>query len=157
MGKLKIVEDVNWEIEVVYADKDRYTRMAIWEDISKYHTGDVSLLVGGDFYCIMAREEKKGGKAFHFTPAANDMASFMMSNDLIDLGFNGPAFTWTNKKDIRSQIFSRLDRFLISSSILDSFQGLKVKHLTRLASDHCPILCSFIGEVKMVYSHWIKF
>ncbi|XP_020672790.1 uncharacterized protein LOC110092541 [Dendrobium catenatum] len=132
--------------------------MAVWEDISKHRTGDVPLVVGGDFNCIMAKEEKKCGKAFHFNPAANDMASFMMSNDLVDPSYIGPAFTWSNNKDIiRSRIFSRLDRFLLSSSILDSFQGLKVKHLTRLASDHCPILCSFLGEVKMVYSHWIKF
>ncbi|KAI0522496.1 hypothetical protein KFK09_004875 [Dendrobium nobile] len=157
MGSLKIAEDMYWEIAVVYADKDRYTRMAVWEDISKHHTRDVPLVVGGDFNCIMAKEEKKGGKAFHFNPAANDIASFMLANDLVDPGYIGLAFTWSNNKDIRSRIFSRLDRFLLSSSILDSFQGLKVKHLIRLASDHCPILCSFIGEVKRVYSHWIKF
>lgn len=114
-------------------------------------------MVGGDFNCILAQEDKKGGKAFHFSPATSDMADFMLANDLIDPGFTGPAYTWTNNKDARSRIFSRLDRFLVTSPILDAFQGLKVMHLTRLASDHCPILCCILGEVKRNYSHWIKF
>ncbi|PKU77443.1 hypothetical protein MA16_Dca025996 [Dendrobium catenatum] len=157
MEKFSLPNAFDWEIAIVYADKDRYCRKHVWEDISRYHNMESPLLVGGDFNCIMSHEEKKGGKTFHFSPAANDMGEFMLDNDLIDLGFIGPAFTWTNNKDARSRIFSRLDRFLISSSILDSFQGLKVKHLTRLASDHCPILCIVKEDVRRNYSHWIKF
>ncbi|PKU61038.1 threonine dehydratase [Dendrobium catenatum] len=157
MGRLKITDRTDWEVAVVYANKDRHTRRTVWDDISKYHTMGVPLLIGGDFNCIMAQAEKKGGKAFHFSPAAGDMADFMLTNDLVDPGFNGPSFTWTNNKDARSSIFSRLDRFLVSSSILDVFQGLKVKHLTRLASDHCPILCCLMEDVKKASYHWIKF
>ncbi|XP_020704572.1 uncharacterized protein LOC110115630 [Dendrobium catenatum] len=69
------------------------------------------------------KEDKKGGKAFHFSGASGDMGDFMAANDLVDPGFSGPAYTWTNNKDARSRIFSRLDRFLISSSILDSFEA----------------------------------
>ncbi|XP_020704788.1 uncharacterized protein LOC110115767, partial [Dendrobium catenatum] len=85
------------------------------------------------------------------------MANFMLTNDLVDPGFIGPSFTWTNNKDARSRIFNRLDRFLMSSSIIDVFQGLKVKHLTRLASDHCPILCCLVEDVKKACYYWIKF
>ncbi|XP_020693255.1 uncharacterized protein LOC110107353 [Dendrobium catenatum] len=157
MGKVCGVNGLSLEVAVVYANKDRYIRNQVWEDISKTHNMDAPLLVGGDFNCIMSQEDKKGGKAFHFSGAAGDMGNFMAANGLVDPGFLGPAYTWTNNKDARSRIFSRLDHFLISSSILDSFQGLKVRHLTRLASDHCPILCSFQSEVRRSYSHWIKF
>ncbi|XP_020687224.1 uncharacterized protein LOC110103019 [Dendrobium catenatum] len=81
----------------------------------------------------------------------------MNANGLVDPGFSGTAFTWTNNKDAGSRIYSRLDRFLISSSILDEFQGLKVKHLSRLTSDHCPILCSVQAGAKRNYSSWIWF
>ncbi|XP_020674840.1 uncharacterized protein LOC110094046 [Dendrobium catenatum] len=105
----------------------------------------------------MASNEKKGGRAFHMTPAACDMADFMTANDLIDPGFVGPAFTWTNNKDAGSKIFSRLDRFLVRSNIMDAFQGLRVRHLSRLISDHCPILCSVVAETKISYSPWFRF
>lgn len=125
MGKLKGVNAINWEVAVVYADNNRFIRRQVWEDISKNHNLESRLLVVGDFNCIMAQEEKKGVKAFYFSLAASDMGNFMATNDLVDLGFSSLAFTWTNNKDVRSKIFSRLHRFLISSSILDSFQGLK--------------------------------
>ncbi|PKU61395.1 integrator complex subunit 11 [Dendrobium catenatum] len=85
------------------------------------------------------------------------MSDFMAANDLIDPGFSGPAFTWTNNKDAGSRISSRLDRFLISSSILDAFQELRVSHLTRIASDHCPILCTVSPGRHRARSYWIKF
>ncbi|XP_020695903.2 uncharacterized protein LOC110109264 [Dendrobium catenatum] len=129
MGKVSGSNGLLLEVAVVYANKDRYVRRHVWEDISKAHNLDAPLLVGGDFNCIMSQEEKKGGKAFHFSGAAGDMADFMAANDLVDPGFSGPAFTWTNNKDARSIIFSRLDRFLVSSPILDSFQGLKAWQL----------------------------
>ncbi|XP_020693450.2 uncharacterized protein LOC110107516 [Dendrobium catenatum] len=85
------------------------------------------------------------------------MGDFMAANDLVDPGFSGPAYTWSNNKDAKSRIFCRLDRFLVSSALLDNYQGLKVLHLTRIASDHCPILCSMMEGCKRNYTHWIKF
>ncbi|XP_020688347.1 uncharacterized protein LOC110103830 [Dendrobium catenatum] len=105
----------------------------------------------------MAQNEKKGARAFLCSPSTWDMADFMATNDLVDPGFVGMVFTWTNNKDARNKIFSRLDRFLVGSAIMDAFQGLQVTHLTRLASDHCPILCFVQGRPKYVFSPWIKF
>lgn len=85
------------------------------------------------------------------------MGKFMRSNDLANPRFVGLTYTWTNNKDARSRIFSRLDRFLVSSPILDSFQGLRVEHLTRLDFDHCPILCSVNAAGRKTYSPWIRF
>ncbi|XP_020687614.2 uncharacterized protein LOC110103302 [Dendrobium catenatum] len=101
--------------------------------------------------------DKKGGRPFTYTAAACEMGDFMATNGLIDPGFSSPAFTWTNNKDARRWISSRLDRFLISSSILDVFQELRVQHLMRLASDHCPILCSTLEQQRRALSHWIRF
>ncbi|PKU68665.1 hypothetical protein MA16_Dca024959 [Dendrobium catenatum] len=40
---------------------------------------------------------------------------------------------------------------------MDEFQGLRVRHLSRLVSDHCPILCSIFAETKINYSPWFRF
>ncbi|XP_028549588.1 uncharacterized protein LOC110095722 [Dendrobium catenatum] len=157
MGNITLADGSLWDVPVVYASKDRCTRRTMWEDLSTRHHQNLPLLVGEDFNCILSQEDKKGGRPFLSTPATCDMAEFMVTNDLVDPGFVGPAYTWTNNKDVRSRIFSRLDRFLVSSDILDRFQDLRVEHLTRLASDHCPILCTVQEVSKRTYSPWIRF
>ncbi|XP_020688961.2 uncharacterized protein LOC110104277 [Dendrobium catenatum] len=141
MGLYRDSNAISWEMAIVYADKDWHARRAVWEDITQHHSVDSPLVVGGDFNCILSQAEKKGERPFSYTAAAGEMGEFMHTNGL----------------DARSRISSRLDRFLISSSILDVFQELRVTHLTRLASDHCPILCSTAEQQRRVPSFWIKF
>ncbi|XP_020688348.1 uncharacterized protein LOC110103831 [Dendrobium catenatum] len=125
MGTMNRSNTVGWEIAMVYANNDRYVRRQLWEDISRHHTADVPLVVGGDFNCILAPGEKKGGRPFFYSQAASEMGDFMAANDLIDPGFTG--------------------------------SGLTVSHLSRIASDHCPILCSVQEDGNRRYSRWIKF
>ncbi|KAL9667042.1 hypothetical protein QQ045_001387 [Rhodiola kirilowii] len=65
-----------------------------------------------------------------------------------DAGYEGGQFTWSNNQKGFSKIWERLDRCLINGLALNSFPGLKIKHLTRIASDHCPLLLSFEDEKK---------
>ncbi|XP_020699747.2 uncharacterized protein LOC110112014 [Dendrobium catenatum] len=157
MGRFRSLSSFDWEVAVVYADKDTHIRAMAFNEISQHHVPDSPLIVGGDFNCILAQADKKGGRPFSFTAAAKGMSDFMAANELIDLGFSGPSFTWINNKDAGSRISSRLDMFLISSSILDAFQELRVSHLTRIASDHCPILCTVSLGRHRARSYWIKF
>lgn len=64
-----------------------------------------------------------------------------------DLGFQGPAYTWCNKRHGLARIQVRLDRALASWRTL--FPDAMVKHLPRLHSDHCPILLQ-CEEVRFV-------
>ncbi|XP_020692235.1 uncharacterized protein LOC110106628 [Dendrobium catenatum] len=146
-----------WDIAVVYADNDMYGICQLWEDISNHLSAALPHVVGSDFNCILEQGEKKGGKSFLYSQPASEMGDFMAANDLVDPGYSGPAFTWKNNKDARNRIYSRLDRFLVSSSILDNYQELRVVHLARVASDHCPILCSFMVGGRKTYSNCIKF
>ncbi|XP_072086990.1 uncharacterized protein [Arachis hypogaea] len=52
-----------------------------------------------------------------------------------DMGFFGPPFTWQ-----RNNIKRRLDRFLCNLSYNNMFPTVGVKHLSKLKSDHLPIL-----------------
>ena len=66
-------------------------------------------------------------------------ASTMDMCQLIDLGFNGPKFTWTNKRKSKS-ILKRLDRGWADSEWIQSFPNANLWYLPRITSDHCPIL-----------------
>ncbi|KAL8477753.1 hypothetical protein ACS0TY_029888 [Phlomoides rotata] len=60
--------------------------------------------------------------------------------ELFDLGFVSNKFTWSNKQAGVGNIQERLDRGLVNFHWMTKFPHVVVKHLTRLISDHCPIL-----------------
>ena len=59
---------------------------------------------------------------------------------MLDLGFSGPKFTWTNKKGVEDLIQCRLDRCWANPAWKAFFDEASVSHLARVNSDHCPLL-----------------
>ncbi|KAG6474096.1 hypothetical protein ZIOFF_068020 [Zingiber officinale] len=88
--------------------------------------------------------------------ALEDFNEFMMLAELLDASFVGDKLTWTNNK-----VWKRLDQVLISPS-WGSFDFLVcVEHLSRVASNHCPLLITFPKFSKPIASFrfqnmWIK-
>lgn len=56
--------------------------------------------------------------------------------NMIDIGFSGPQFTWTNIREIQE----RIDRFFVNSQWCLMYLEARVVHLTRCHSNHCPVL-----------------
>ncbi|GKC40667.1 RNA-directed DNA polymerase, eukaryota [Tanacetum coccineum] len=66
--------------------------------------------------------------------------TFIDHAGLFDILIGGRMFTWMNKAGTK---MSKLDRFLVSHSIIDSSPDLKVTALPRGWSDHTPIMLHF--------------
>lgn len=58
---------------------------------------------------------------------------------LIDLGFKGRRFIWTNGRHNGANILERIDRVMANYNWLNLFPEAMVTHLPRTHSDHCPI------------------
>ena len=74
-------------------------------------------IYGGDFNMITSLNEKKGGTR----ALGNDaiaFSSFIQEVNLVDIQPRNGTFTWTKRRGGDRLIASRLDRFLISESIL---------------------------------------
>ncbi|KAF9607240.1 hypothetical protein IFM89_033447 [Coptis chinensis] len=56
--------------------------------------------------------------------------------ELIDLGFMGNTFTWTNKQKGRRRIWERIDRSLANDAWMLRFVNIKVYHEMATSSDH---------------------
>ena len=65
----------------------------------------------GDFNCIKRAKEKCGGRIVAKS-LANCLRDFMMNTSAIDLGFIGPSFTWSNRREGLASIRERLDQCL---------------------------------------------
>ncbi|KAH9685373.1 reverse transcriptase domain-containing protein [Citrus sinensis] len=93
----------------------------------------------GDFNEILYSHEKLGG---------NDRSSNMMLEfkesiracNLMDMGFKGHKYTWSNRRYGVNFIEERLDRVLCSKDWGSTFQNLPAISLVNWVSDHCPIM-----------------
>lgn len=83
---------------------------------------------------------------------------------LFDLGYSGPAYTWTNRRFSSKPIYERLDRCLVNADWCASFPVSNVYYmpLMHTISDHAPILLSTDGPVHRIKrsfkfeNWWIK-
>lgn len=67
---------------------------------------------------------------------------FVHSNALVDLGFVGNKFTWSNHRKGRANIRERLDSGLANLDWVHLFPNSLVNNSLAVNSDHCPILLS---------------
>ncbi|XP_027072036.2 uncharacterized protein [Coffea arabica] len=91
-------------------------RRELWADLRALQVLGLPLLFHGDF---------------------NDL-------DLTDVGFSGNQFTWCNNRQGRARVWKRLDRVLVDRDWLGSGVVPSVHHLARTASDHSPLLVSYL-------------
>ena len=114
-------------------------RHQMWRNMEHNLPPDqVPWMVVGDLNEVRSQGEKTGGRVFRSTQC-KDLNSFMDALCLVDLGFDGNPFTWTNAREGTALIRERLDRALANHTWITQFSGTQVSHLPRTYSDHCPI------------------
>ena len=100
---------------------------------------DKAWILGGGFNMIRNLDEKKGGiqnlnyASNHFNAIINDL-------NLIDVRTSNDIFTWNNKQTGDRGIACRLDRFLLSESIMMAGGDQRAVFMPVTGSDHWPII-----------------
>lgn len=129
-------------IVVVYASPDAYIRKKLWTDLNKdNHSINNCWMVVGDFNSVTSAEEVSAPESFNQRRSSN-FNDWIFREELVDIGYTGPSFTWMRGKDKTTFRGARLDRALCSTDWLNQFPNTKVHHLPNLNSDHSPILIS---------------
>ena len=130
----------SWMLSAVYASPRTAERHILWNNLAKVsELHNMPWVVAGDFNEPLIGEDKFGGRAV----SVNRSLLFKECLDkcsMIDIGFSGPRFTWTNRRDLHGLIQERIDRFFVNPSWCLLYPEAKVVHLTRCHSDHCPVL-----------------
>eukprot|EP00253_Pinus_taeda_P007377 PITA_07377 len=102
-------------------------------------------ILGGDFNMITTLLEKKGGLR-KLNRDAEAFTGFIDTVKMVDIYPKSGMFTWNNRRGGERLIASRLDRFLISESIIMDGITAESDILPSGGSDHWPI--SLIVEVQ---------
>ena len=77
--------------------------------------------------------------------------------NMMDIGFAGPLFTWTNRREVQALIQERIDRFFVNPNWCVLYPNAKITHLTRCHSDHCPVLLELQPRTQNGRSRLFRF
>lgn len=72
-------------------------------------------VIGGDFNEILHLSEKYGGSNICSSPM-DQFRDIITQCGLVDFGYEGVPFTWTNNQAFPATIQERLDRYVVTQS-----------------------------------------
>lgn len=96
-------------------------------------------LVIGDFNQVTCVSEKKGGRPV-LQSRINSFLHMVRTCGLVDLGFTGPKYTWTNIRQGLANVQERLDWAFGNTLGVEKFKTYRVVHLPRSRSDHLLLM-----------------
>ena len=112
-----------------------------------------NIIMVGDLNITMNAKEKSGG-VYGRDPMLKLVENLILTWELIDFKQKIGRFTWTNNRTIAANISSRLDRFLVQSSLLLDKKIISSSILPKITSDHKPIMLQIEDEETLAPSHF---
>ncbi|XP_016494260.2 uncharacterized protein LOC107813500 [Nicotiana tabacum] len=139
--ELKHVEaDDPFQVTIIYTKCKPSMRIPLWQTLRLKSTScSVPWCVIGDFNVIASVEEKIGGLPYQMKKYI-DFLSMIEDYGLVDLGFYGPRYTWSNSIGLCSIGWKRLDRGMVNDNWLSSFLATTITHLAIAGFDHSHLL-----------------
>ena len=132
--------NLSWLLSAIYASPRYAERQVLWNNLNRVaELHNLPWVLAGDFNEPIVGEDKFGGRPVSMNRSLI-LKECLDRCNMIDLGFNGPRFTWTNRREVQGLIQERIDRFFVNPSWCLLYPEARVSHLTRCHSDHCPVL-----------------
>lgn len=130
----------SWLFPAIYASPRFAERSILWNNLmqtAELHS--MPWVIAGDFNEPLNSSDKLGGREVSISRSLL-LKECLDKCNMVDLGFSGSRFTWTNRRDAHILIQERIDRFFVNTDWCTLYLEAHVTHLTRCHLDHNPIL-----------------
>ncbi|XP_074314918.1 uncharacterized protein LOC141651091 [Silene latifolia] len=133
-------------LSMIYAFNDLQARVSLWEQLINFASDvDGAWAVCGDFNCVLSHSERLGGTSID---AEIDAFQGCLNRcGLVDSPAKGSFFTWNNKQEVDTRVYSRLDRFLINSDWCLSMSDMYAHFLPEGNFDHTTCILKQSGQL----------
>ncbi|CAJ2638124.1 unnamed protein product [Trifolium pratense] len=133
-------DGANWFLSGIYGFPEEFNKWKTWQLVNQLSTQVGRRWVCfGDLNDVLSSEEKMGG----VDRTQNQLGlgrQCMADCGLLDPGFEGYPFTWSNGRQNEENIQCRLDRTLVTIDFQNRFSPIRVVHLPRYGSDHAALM-----------------
>ena len=101
--------DFSWILSAVNASPRLEERTILWNNLATVaESHNLPWVIAGDFNKPLNSNDKFGGREISITRSLLFKECLDKCN-MIDLGFSGPRFTWTNRREVDALIQERVD------------------------------------------------
>ncbi|KAL0005724.1 hypothetical protein SO802_013285 [Lithocarpus litseifolius] len=108
--------NLSWIFFAFYASPRSVERCILWENLIKvaeFH--NKPWVIAGDFNEPLLGEDKFGGRPVNISRSLLFKDCLDKCN-MVDLGFSGPRYTWTNRRELNNLIQERMNRYFMNLS-----------------------------------------
>ncbi|XP_074283695.1 uncharacterized protein LOC141608231 [Silene latifolia] len=124
----------------VYGSNDDEERKERWVDLMHIKDGcNVPWCLCGDFNNMLDFHEKIGRPVLWADIA--DFRACVEYCEVVDVKGQGAFFTWNNKHEPNSRVFSRIDRCLVNADWMRRYSECYAYFLPEGLFDHNPCIC----------------
>ncbi|XP_075648752.1 uncharacterized protein LOC142619511 [Castanea sativa] len=132
--------NLTWLFSAIYASPRSEEKIILWNNLAKVaELHNLPRVMARDFNEPLLDADKFGGKGVNINRSLL-FKDCLDKCSMVDLGFSGPRYTWTNRRDIKNLILERIDKFFVNPDWCVLYPEAKITHLPRCHSDHCPVL-----------------
>ncbi|XP_020249388.1 uncharacterized protein LOC109826777 [Asparagus officinalis] len=150
-------------ITSVYGHNHLENRRDLWQELKQVSlsAGNKPWILCGDYNTITGSDDKLGG-AVVTEAETMDFRNFIDDCHLSHMKTDGCHFTWNNRQEANSRVWSRLDRALVNDAWLNFYNSSHVEFLQPNCSDHSPALVSVHDDCVQgkkpfkFFKMWIK-
>ncbi|XP_074271061.1 uncharacterized protein LOC141594982 [Silene latifolia] len=129
----------SWYLVLFYGAPYVCMRNSVFAELEVYIRNlDHLFLIMGDFNQVEFGSDKLSCTTSGIS-GAYDFNIWRISNELVDIPFKGPTFTWCNNRKGKKRVYERIDRALGSKDWFSLFPNTGIKHFPIQISDHAPI------------------
>lgn len=118
-----------WLLSAIYASPRLVERRLLWDNLETM-AGLHSLpwVIAGDFNEVLMNGDKFGGNAVSISRALRFQDCLNVCN-MIEIGFAGPQFTWSNHRPLTQLVQKRIDRVFVNPGWNNLHHEAVVLHL----------------------------
>lgn len=145
---VNIASNVAFALICIYGDPYHRDTSKIWDNITSfvYDNQGSPILCMGDLNDLLYDVDKSSPIVNKYRMHA--FCSIVKNYGFFDLGYSGPAYTWSNKRYTSKPTMERLDKCLVNVEWCGVFPNSNVFNLPIIYSDHAPILLSTETQMR---------